>query len=129
MCHLRWNGQPSLTFFTDSDFADFKGTLDAKMKRLQSARAGSKKRQVEVLTEEDEEQLWQKGLLGDATPQTLVDTMAFTNLFCEVAKSTNNWDLLLAGLRSHKKEKNHTGTSNTQRRYKISPKGTAWMKK
>ena len=25
-----------LTFFTDSDFADFKGMLDADMKRLQS---------------------------------------------------------------------------------------------
>ena len=43
------------------------------MKRLQSAGVGSKKRQAEVLTEEDEELLWQKGLLGDATPQTLVD--------------------------------------------------------
>ena len=88
------------------------------MKRWQSAGVGSKKRQVEVLTEEDEELLRQKDLLGDAIPQTLVDTMAFTNLPCEVAKSANNWDLLLAELRSHKKEKNHT--SNTQRRYKIS---------
>ena len=47
------------------------------MKRLQSAGVGSKKRQAEVLTEEDEELLWQKGLLCDATPQTLVDTMVY----------------------------------------------------
>ena len=53
--------------------------LDAKMKRLQSAGVGSKKKQAEVLTEEDEELLWQKGLLGDATPQTLVDTMVYKN--------------------------------------------------
>ena len=65
-----------MTFFTDSDFADFKGMLDAEMKRLQSAGVGSKKRQAEVLTE-DEELLWQKGLLCDATPQTLVDTMVY----------------------------------------------------
>ena len=50
--------------------------LDAEMKRLQSAGVGSKKRQAEVLTE-DEELLWQKGLLCDATPQTLVDTMVY----------------------------------------------------
>ena len=49
MRHLRWNGHPSLDFFTDSDFADFKVTLDARMKRLQSAGVGSKKRQAEVL--------------------------------------------------------------------------------
>ena len=66
-----------LTFFTDSDFTDFKGMLDAEMKRLQSAGVGSKKRQAEVLTEEDEELLWQKGLLCNATPQTLVDTMVY----------------------------------------------------
>ena len=51
--------------------------LDAEMKRLQSAGVGSKKRQAEVLTEEDEELLWQKGPLYDATPQTLVDTMVY----------------------------------------------------
>ena len=49
------------------------------MRRLQSAGVGSKKKQAEVLTEEDEELLWQKGLLGDATPQTLVDTMVYMN--------------------------------------------------
>ena len=49
------------------------------MKRLQSAGVGSKKRQVEVMMEEDEELLWQKDLLGDATPQTLVNTMVYMN--------------------------------------------------
>ena len=43
---------------------------------------GSKKRQAEVLTE-GEELLWQKGLLGDVTSQTLVDTMVYMNgLYC-----------------------------------------------
>ena len=39
-----------LTFFTDSDFSEFKATLDAEMKRLQSEGIGSKKKQAEVLT-------------------------------------------------------------------------------
>ena len=54
------------------------------MKRLQSAGIGSKTRhcQAEVLME-DEELLWQKSLLGDASSQTLVDTMVYMNgLYC-----------------------------------------------
>ncbi len=68
MCQLRWSGQPSIDFFTDSDFAEFKASLDAEMKRLQSNGTGSKKRQAETITLEEEELLWQKGLLGDSTP-------------------------------------------------------------
>ena len=47
------------------------------MKRLQSLGVGATKRQAETLTEDEEEILWEKGLLGDATPQTLLDTMVF----------------------------------------------------
>ena len=67
--------------FSDSNF---KAMLDPKMKRLQSAGIGSKRRQAEVLTE-GEELLWQKSLLGDATSQTLVVTM----VYC-FAKNTDN---------------------------------------
>ena len=79
MRYLRWNGQPSIDIFSDSDFADFKASLDAEMKRLQREGTGSKTRQSKVLTEEEEELLWQKGFLGAATPQTLQDTMVFCN--------------------------------------------------
>ena len=79
MRHLRWNGQPSIDFFSDGDFADFKASLDAEMKRLQSKGLGSKKRQAEVLSESEEELLWQKKLLGDSTLQTLLDSMVFYN--------------------------------------------------
>ncbi len=54
MRHLRWNGQPSIDFFSDSDFTNFKASLDAEMKRLQSEGVGSKKRQAEVLTEDED---------------------------------------------------------------------------
>ena len=54
-------------------------SLDAELKRLQSNGVGSKRRQAEPLAEEEEEILWQKGLLGVSSPQTLLDTMLFMN--------------------------------------------------
>ena len=66
-------------FFTNPEFIPFRSSLDAEMKRLQSCGKGSTKRQAEPITLEDEDLLWEKGLLGDATPQTLVDTMVVYN--------------------------------------------------
>ena len=73
---LCWNGQ-HIDFFKDTEFSEFRASLDAEMKRLQSLGVGATKRQAEALTEDEEEILWEKGLLGDATPQTLLDTMVF----------------------------------------------------
>ncbi len=79
MRHLRWNGHPKIVFFADHDFADFKKSLDAEMKRLQYKGLGSKKCQAEPLSLDEEEILWEKGLLGDKDPHTLLDTMVFCN--------------------------------------------------
>ena len=46
-------------------------SLDAEMKRLQGKGTGSSTKQAEVLTKEEEDLLWEKELLGDATPQSL----------------------------------------------------------
>ena len=85
ICCTTWGETDSIPltfFFSDSNF---KATLDAKMKRMQSAGIWSKTRhcQVEVLME-DEKLLRQKGLLGDATSQTLVDdtTVYMNSLYC-----------------------------------------------
>jgi hypothetical protein len=67
MRYLRWNSKPGLDFFKDADFDKFRCSLDAEMKRLQSNGVGSKRRQAEP-TEEEEEILRQKGLLGDSNP-------------------------------------------------------------
>ena len=53
--------------------------LDAEMKKLQSLGCGFKARKAEPLTEEEEEILWQKGLLGRSTPQALVDNTLVMN--------------------------------------------------
>ena len=49
------------------------------MKRLQALGLGSKRRQAEPLTLEEEEILWSSGLLGSSTPQALLDTMVYMN--------------------------------------------------
>ena len=49
------------------------------MKRLQGKGIGSRKRQAEPLTEEEEEILWSKGVLGDHSPEALLNTIIFMN--------------------------------------------------
>ncbi|MCG8624731.1 MAG: DUF3504 domain-containing protein [Proteobacteria bacterium] len=49
------------------------------MKRLQSLGLGTKKRQAEPLTEAKENLLWSSGVLGDHSPQALLDTIFFMN--------------------------------------------------
>ena len=49
------------------------------MERLQKDGIGAQKKQAEILKEEKENRLWEKSLLGDAIPQTLLDTVIFYN--------------------------------------------------
>ena len=79
MRHLRWNGQATIDFFKDEQFVNFRDSLDSEMKKLQSNGTSLKKRQAEVLTEDEEDLLWKKGLLGDKTPQALLNTIIFHN--------------------------------------------------
>jgi len=53
--------------------------LDAKLQSIASKGVGSKKRQAEVISEEEEQLLWDKGLLGESNPQQLLDTIGFYN--------------------------------------------------
>ena len=47
-------GKPEVDFFNDAGFSVFRSSLDAEMKRLQSAGLGSEKKQAEPLTLEEE---------------------------------------------------------------------------
>lgn len=49
------------------------------MKKICKEGIGSKKWQAEVISEVEEYLMWSKGLLGDDTPQRLLDTVLFYN--------------------------------------------------
>ena len=73
------NGREGIDFFKDAEFAGFRGVLDAEMKRLQTKGLGSSHKQAEPLTIEDEELLWEKKILGDHSPESLLNTMIYMN--------------------------------------------------
>ncbi|XP_064403277.1 zinc finger MYM-type protein 2-like [Halichondria panicea] len=71
--------KPEIDFFKDPEFAQFRSSLDAEMKRLQATGLGSTRKQAEPLSMQEEELLWEKKLLGDHCPAALLNTMAFMN--------------------------------------------------
>ena len=69
----------NVDFFKDKEFSKFRNVLDSEMKRLQAVGLGTGQRKAEVISFEDEELMWEKGILGDDNPQSLLDTMLFMN--------------------------------------------------
>ena len=63
--------------FNDDTFSYLRDALDAMMKESASDGLGLTKKQGEVITLDKEEQLWDKGVLGNSIPQQLLDTMVY----------------------------------------------------
>ena len=61
--------KPGLDVFQDANFAQFRATLDAEMKRLKQAGVGSRARQAEALSDADEDLLWQTKYLVTTLPR------------------------------------------------------------
>ena len=75
--YLRSNGKPELDFLSDSRFRLIKDALDSKMKLLRRAGIGVEKKQAEPFTMDEEELLWEQGLLGEDSPDALRNCMIF----------------------------------------------------
>ena len=61
----------------DARFFQARQVLDSEMRRLRGQGLGTKVKKAEPLTNDNEDVLWQKGVLGDHTPQCLLDTLIF----------------------------------------------------
>ena len=66
-----------MRLFNDDKFCFLRDALDAMMKESASDGLGLTKKQGEVITLDEEEQLWSKGVLGDSKPQQLLDTIVY----------------------------------------------------
>ena len=61
-----------MKFLNDPGFHSLKNILDARMKELSSQGIRVSRHKAEIITEDDEEKMWQMGVLGDDTPQACV---------------------------------------------------------
>ena len=66
-----------INLFEDSNFTEFRGVLDGKLKQLNRTGKYVEKKKAGVITVEMEEKLWESGMLGDHNPQVLVDTVLY----------------------------------------------------
>ena len=74
--HLRNNGR-QVNLLNDPDFKELQNALDASMRDAAKKGLGLKTKRVDIITFEQENIMWEKGILGDKDPQTLLDTMVY----------------------------------------------------
>ena len=75
--HLRDNGLAGLESFKSPDYKLFQDAIDSEMKRLTRKCVGVLTKQAGPITPHDEEIMWEKGVLGDQDPKTLLHTLVF----------------------------------------------------
>ena len=80
--HLRIEGHPDIKSFQDPSFSLLIIVLGSRMKELKSEGVGLETKQAEPITEEEEMRQWDLNILGDSSPQQLVDTMVYTCVDC-----------------------------------------------
>ena len=64
-------------FLDDDDFCQLRNTLDNIMKDKTSKGLGMVVKKAQIITESEEELLWEKGFLGSSNPKQLVNTLLY----------------------------------------------------
>ena len=91
MRSLKGSDRADINFFSDPIFNQFRDVLDSRMKAL-AGTGQFVQRKAEIITIEQENLLWEKGLLGDKTPQQLLDTIIFYNSLYSLFVVVKNTD-------------------------------------
>ena len=76
--YFKQSGVP-YSFIDDKDFFPLKNTLDNKMKDLSAEGLIAPRIQAEPITVKEINIMWERGVLGDDTPERLVDTLLLLN--------------------------------------------------
>ena len=71
------SSQDVIGIYKDPKFMYFRSVFNSVLKDLHQEGVGTSKKQASVISVELEEKLWNDGILGDGTPQTLLDTLVF----------------------------------------------------
>jgi hypothetical protein len=72
--HLEINGR-LVSFLNDPQFNDLKTCLDNSMQNVTKQGVGLIKKQAAAITKEQENALWEQGILGNENPQSLLYTI------------------------------------------------------
>ena len=64
-------------FLCDEEFVQIKNTLDSVMQARAKSGIGIRKKQAEIVSQEEEDIMWDKGVLGSSSPDTLVKTLIY----------------------------------------------------
>ena len=70
------NGQ-AIDIYKDPDFAYFRKAFDSTLKCLHRQGIGTSRKQAKVISEDLEERLWTENVLGDDTPERLLNTLVY----------------------------------------------------
>ncbi|XP_062586115.1 uncharacterized protein LOC134247754 [Saccostrea cucullata] len=74
---LRASGR-FVSFLDDTDFVNMRSVLDAKMKELSRRGIGINRKQADIISVEQENEMWERGILGTDTAKKLVDTLLYS---------------------------------------------------
>ena len=74
--YLEMSGN-EVKLLNDEIFQTLKNTLDNRMKQLSASGIKTPRKQADIISEEEEEALWSKCILGSDTPVKLADTLLY----------------------------------------------------